>query len=131
HAGLDAERRKQVQEDFLAGKLEIIVATIAFGMGIDKPNIRTVIHTALPGSIEAYYQEIGRAGRDGLPSRTILMHSYADLRMHEYFFEHDYAPVETLEAIFRRLRSEPQPKEALCKALLMDPELFNRALEKL
>ena len=75
HAGLDAERRKHVQEDFLSGKTEVVVATIAFGMGIDKSNVRTVVHTALPGSLEAYYQEVGRAGRDGAPSRAILMHS--------------------------------------------------------
>ena len=93
--------------------------------------MRTIIRTALPGSIEAYYQEIGRAGRDGKPSRTILMHSYADLRIHEYFFEHDYPPVENLEAIFQRLRREPQPIDALRNALFMDPELFNTALEKL
>ena len=131
HAGLESQHRERVQKAFVEGRIEAVVATIAFGMGIDKPNVRTIIRTGLPASIEAYYQEIGRAGRDGRPSRTILMHSYADLRMHEYFFEHDYAPVETLEAIFQRLRREPQPKEALCKALLIDPELFNRALEKL
>jgi superfamily II DNA helicase RecQ len=62
HAALDAEHRKRVQEEFLASGIEVMVATIAFGMGIDKPDIRTVIHTALPGSLEAYYQEIGRAG---------------------------------------------------------------------
>jgi DNA topoisomerase-3 len=75
HAGLDAERRQRVQEGFMAGKLDVMVATIAFGMGIDKPDVRTVIHTALPGSVEGYYQKIGRAGRDGNPSRAILMHS--------------------------------------------------------
>jgi superfamily II DNA helicase RecQ len=131
HAGLESQERERVQRAFVDSRLEAVVATIAFGMGIDKPNVRTIIRTGLPSSIEAYYQEIGRAGRDGRPSRTILMHSYADLRMHEYFFEHDYAPVETLEEIFRRLRPEPQPKDALSKALLMHPELFNRALEKL
>jgi RecQ family ATP-dependent DNA helicase len=131
HAGLESEQRERVQRAFVDSKLEAVVATIAFGMGIDKPDVRTIIRTALPGSIEAYYQEIGRAGRDGKPSRTILMHSYADLRMHEYFFEHDYPPVETLEAIFQRLRHEPQPKEPLRNALCMDPDLFNRALEKL
>ncbi len=131
HAGLESEQRERVQRSFVNGKLGAVVATIAFGMGIDKPDVRTIIRTALPGSIEAYYQEIGRAGRDGKPSRTILMHSYADLRIHEYFFEHDYPPVEDLRAIFQRLRRESQPKEALQNALLMDPENFNTALEKL
>ena len=131
HAGLESEQRERVQRAFVDSKLEAVVATIAFGMGIDKPDVRTIIRTALPGSIEAYYQEIGRAGRDGKPSRTILMHSYADLRIHEYFFAHDYPPVEELNAIFQRLRREPQPKEALRNALLMDPEPFNTALEKL
>jgi RecQ family ATP-dependent DNA helicase len=131
HAGLESRQRERVQAEFVESKLEAVVATIAFGMGIDKPNVRTIIRTALPGSIEAYYQEIGRAGRDGLPSRTILMYSYADLRVHEYFFEQDYAPLETLEAIYHRLSPQPQPKENLCRALLLDPELFKRALDKL
>jgi superfamily II DNA helicase RecQ len=68
HAGLDAQRRQRVQAEFLEGRIEAMVATIAFGMGIDKADIRTVIHTALPGSLEAYYQEIGRAGHDGDPA---------------------------------------------------------------
>jgi RecQ family ATP-dependent DNA helicase len=131
HAGLDAERRKQVQEDFLAGKLEIIVATIAFGMGIDKPDIRTVIHTALPGSIEAYYQEIGRAGRDGKPSRALLMHSYADRYTHDFFFGRDYPDVAILESIFALLEAQPKEKRELQKQMLMDPEVFDKALEKL
>ena len=75
HAGLESETRERVQTAFQAGKIEVVVATIAFGMGIDKADIRTVIHAGLPGTLEGYYQEIGRAGRDGKPSRTILMYS--------------------------------------------------------
>ena len=131
HAGLDPARRERVQHGFLDGKLEAVVATIAFGMGIDKPNIRTVIHVALPASLEAYYQEIGRAGRDGEPSRTILMHSYADRYTHDFFFERDYPDVAVLDKIYKLLNDEPQPKDALCKKMTMDPESFDKALEKL
>jgi superfamily II DNA helicase RecQ len=131
HAGLDAERRQRVQQEFLEGRIQVMVATIAFGMGIDKPDVRTVIHTALPGSLEAYYQEIGRAGRDGLASRTILMHSYADRRTHDFFFERDYPDVQLLDGIFARLRPEPVPKAALVKALRLEGDQFDKALEKL
>jgi superfamily II DNA helicase RecQ len=131
HAGLDAERRRRVQDGFLAGKFEVIVATIAFGMGIDKPNIRSVIHTAMPGSIEAYYQEIGRAGRDGEPSRAILMHSYADRYTHDFFFERDYPDVGLLDRIYVRLTGEPQPREFLEKQSRIPADVFEKALEKL
>ena len=131
HAGLDAQRRRRVQDDFLSGKLEVIVATIAFGMGIDKANIRTVMHTALPGSVEAYYQEIGRAGRDGEPSRAILMHSYADRYTHDFFFERDYPEVAVLDQIFAKLRAEAQPRELVEKQLRVGSEVFAKALEKL
>jgi DNA topoisomerase-3 len=131
HAGLDADRRRRVQEDFLAGKIDVIVATIAFGMGIDKANIRSVIHTALPGSVEAYYQEIGRAGRDGKPSRAILMHSYADRHTHDFFFERDYPDVLLLDRIYGSLREEPQPREFLEKQSRAAADVFETALEKL
>jgi DNA topoisomerase-3 len=100
-------------------------------MGIDKPNIRTVIHTALPGSVEAYYQEIGRAGRDGLPSRALLMHSYADRRTHDFFFERDYPDIAVLEGVFSLLDGESRPKSEIQKQSQMDPEGFDRVLEKL
>jgi len=131
HAGLDSERRRRVQDGFLNGKLEVIVATIAFGMGIDKANIRSVIHTALPGSIEAYYQEIGRAGRDGEPSRAILMHSYADRYAHDFFFERDYPDAKLLAQIYERLQAEPRPRELIEKQSKVPSEVFEKALEKL
>jgi len=131
HAGLDAQRRQRVQQQFLEGRIEVMVATIAFGMGIDKPDIRTVVHTALPGSLEAYYQEMGRAGRDGKPSRAILMHSYADRYTHDFFFERDYPDVTVLDEIFARLRAEPQEKRALARQILLEEEVFDKALEKL
>ncbi len=131
HAGMTTSSRDRVQSAFLAGKLEVIVATIAFGMGIDKPNIRTVIHTGLPGSVEGYYQEIGRAGRDGEISRAILLYSFADRKNHEWFHSRDYPEVGELERIFQALTAEPQRDGQVRRRLEMDEELFERALEKL
>jgi ATP-dependent DNA helicase RecQ len=131
HAGLDPATRERVQRHFLSGKLEVVVATIAFGMGIDKADVRTVIHTALPGSVEAYYQEIGRAGRDGNTSRTVLLHSFADRKMHEFFLERDYPAPTELSRLARILTPEFQEPDALRKRLRMDVETFDRTAEKL
>ncbi len=131
HAGLNAETRERVQKAFQAGELEVVVATIAFGMGIDKADIRTVIHAGLPATLEGYYQEIGRAGRDGAQSRTYLMHSYADQRTHDFFLNRDYPPTDHLNQVFQALTDERQIVEELRAASKLSEEEFDKALEKL
>ena len=136
HAGMRAPDRERIQAAFARGETEVVVATVAFGMGIDKADVRTVVHTALPGSIEAYYQEIGRAGRDGLPSRALLMHSFVDRRTHEYFHGRDYPELAVMDRLFAACAATPEPKEALRLRLAEDPELaapdvLDKALEKL
>jgi ATP-dependent DNA helicase RecQ len=131
HAGLDASVRQRVQHDFQSGKLDVVVATIAFGMGIDKADVRTIVHTALPASVEAFYQEIGRAGRDGLPSRSVLLHSYADRKIHESFLERDYPPASDLARVAAVLTDEFLMPGPLAQRLRMDLDSFTKAIEKL
>ncbi|MDT5269000.1 MAG: ATP-dependent helicase RecQ [Acidobacteriota bacterium] len=108
HAGMTDEERVRAQEDFMTGRAQVIVATNAFGMGIDKPDIRFVVHFHLPGSIEAYYQEIGRAGRDGKQSVCLLLFNYADKRTQDYFIEGSYPPPELIAKVYEALVSTGQ-----------------------
>jgi ATP-dependent DNA helicase RecQ len=103
HAGMHSIQRKHVQDSFLSGKLPVIVATNAFGMGIDKADIRTVIHYNMPGSIENYYQEIGRAGRDGNPSYAALLFEDRDEDIHNYFLLNSYPTKELIQDIYNAL----------------------------
>jgi len=104
HAGMEAEERKWVQENFMAGKAKVIVATNAFGLGIDKSDIRFVIHYDMPGTIEAYYQEAGRAGRDGRQSFCLLLYSPRDRYLQEFFIKGDNPPPEMILEVYEILK---------------------------
>ncbi len=120
HAGMPPERKKRLQSDFLAGDFRAIAATNALGMGIDKADLRAVVHVDVPGSITAYYQEVGRAGRDGLPATGLLVFDPDDRRIQEYFI-HSAQPVPSDFDAVRDAAAEPRTITELKRATGLHP----------
>ena len=109
HAGMTDEEREFSQDAFISGRADVVVATNAFGMGIDRSDVRFVIHFEIPGSVEAYYQEAGRAGRDGELSACELLFNHADLKTQEFFFEGSNPSVDLIRSVYNLLRARCNP----------------------
>lgn len=109
HAGMTDEEREFSQNAFISGRADVVVATNAFGMGIDRADVRFVVHFEIPGSVEAYYQEAGRAGRDGELSACELLFNHADLKTQEFFFEGSNPSVDTIRSVYNLLRARCNP----------------------
>ncbi|NCG20001.1 MAG: RecQ family ATP-dependent DNA helicase [Rhodobacterales bacterium] len=125
HAGLNSGERERIQNEFMEGRVPVVVATNAFGMGIDKRDIRCIVHYDMPGTVEAYYQEIGRAGRDGRMSRAVLLHHRSDRRIHEFFIDNGHPPVEWVHHLYNWLEARAENPifiklDALAEALPFD-----------
>ncbi len=105
HGGMDDRERERIQNAFMRKESDVVVATNAFGMGIDRDDLRFVLHFEMPGSVEAYYQEAGRAGRDGLPSECLFLFNFADKRTQEFFIEGRNPEISTVRAVYETLRA--------------------------
>ncbi|MFT3693894.1 MAG: ATP-dependent DNA helicase RecQ [Kofleriaceae bacterium] len=119
HAGLENSTREKAQDVFMSGQLDVIVATNAFGMGVDKSDIRLVVHADIPRSPEAYYQEAGRGGRDGKPTRCVLLFNHGDIRLQEFLIDASFPSAEVLRGLWKLLAQQP----SLGKLMHDDEEL--------
>ncbi len=134
HGGLPHAERVRVQDDFMTGRVPVVVATNAFGMGVDKDDVRAIVHLDLPGTVEAYYQEIGRAGRDGRPARVVLLFREQDRRTQEFFIQTGHPPAADVQAVWRALVARgvnPVPVDVERLALELAGDLSESAGERL
>jgi ATP-dependent DNA helicase RecQ len=131
HAGLSTAKRTEVQDRFFAGTLDVVVATSAFGMGIDKPDVRTVVHAGVPGSLDEYYQEIGRAGRDGAPAGAVLVHDPRTVRIPRLLAARSRLPAASVHAVVDALESGVDTVPALMTAAGVSRPTVERVLDEL